>query len=65
MENNTSELESISFDSLSVKSYEYLYAQQDSCEKKYGIGAYQNWFYDQTTGELSFSNDGVKKLIID
>ncbi len=65
MENDTLELDSISFDSLLVKSYDYLYAQQDSCEKIYGIGSFQNWYYDQFTGELSFSNDSVKKLIID
>src|SRR5690606_36177256 len=44
---------------------EYLNAQQDSCNVKYDIGSYQNWFYDQTTGELTFSDNGVKKLIID
>lgn len=65
LENDLSELDTISFEDLSKKSYEYLKAQQDSCEKIYKIGSYQNWFYDQATGELTFSDSGVKKIIID
>jgi hypothetical protein len=57
--------DSLSFENLSKKGYEYLNEQQAICEKKYGIGAYENWFYDQLTGELTFSDQGVKKLIID
>jgi len=63
--NNTSELDTISFENLSKKAYEYLNKQQDICNNVYNIGAYQNWYYDQLTGELTFSNNGVKKLIID
>lgn len=59
------ELDYISFEELSKISYEYLYEQQDICMKKYKIGEYENWFYDQLTGELTFSDNGIKKLIID
>src|SRR4051812_31321834 len=65
MKKSISEFDTISFDDLLEKSYAYLNAQQDSCNAIYDIGAYQNWFYDQTTGELTFSDNGVKKLIID
>ncbi len=59
------ELDTISFEELSEKAYEYLNRQQDICSTVYRIGTYQNWYYDQRTGELTFSDDGVKKLIID
>jgi hypothetical protein len=58
------ELDTISFDILSSKAYDYLIEQQEICKTKYKISNYQNWFYDQETGELTFSDNGVKKLII-
>jgi hypothetical protein len=58
------DLRHISFEELSKISYEYLYEQQDICKRQYNIGEYENWFYDQRTGELSFSNNGVIKLVI-
>lgn len=60
-----SELDTISFDSLSYKACAYLKEQQEICRTKYKLDSYQNWFYDQETGELTFSDNGVKKLIID
>ena len=60
-----SELDTISFDSLSKKAYQYLFRQQDSCEAIYKIGGYEHWDYNQQTGKLIFSDSGVKKLIID
>jgi hypothetical protein len=59
------ELDTISFSTLSKKACEYLNKQQEICDSVYKIGTYQNWFYDQKTGELTFSDNGVKKLIID
>ena len=59
------ELDTISFEELSKRAYEYLNKQQDICNTVYKIGTYQNWYYDQLTGELTFSDNGVKKLIID
>ena len=59
------ELDTISFDNLSKKAYEYLNRQQEICTTVYKIESYQNWYYDQLTGELTFSDNGVKKLIID
>jgi hypothetical protein len=58
-------LDTISFANLSKKAYEYLNKQQDTCNLVYKINTYQDWYYDQLTGELTFSNNGVKKLIID
>lgn len=62
---NLSELDTIAFEDLSKKAYEYLYHQQDVCNEVYKVGSYQNWYYDQTTGELTFSDSGINKLIID
>jgi len=59
------ELDTISFEYLSRKAYEYLNKQQDICNSVYKIGTYQNWYYDQLTGKLTFSDNGTKKLIID
>ncbi|MDB5279263.1 MAG: hypothetical protein JWR61_4218 [Ferruginibacter sp.] len=61
----TSELDTISFENLSKKAYEYLNKQQDICTNVYKIGGYQDWYYDQFTGELTFSDKGIKKFIID
>ncbi len=62
---NLLDLDTISFENLSHTAYEYLDRQQESSKVVYNIGAYQNWYYDQLTGELSFSDFGIKKLIID
>jgi hypothetical protein len=61
----TTELDTISFENLSIKSYEYLNKQQNICTNVYKIGGYQDWYYDQVTGELTFSDNGIKKFIID
>lgn len=58
-------LNHISFEQLSKLSYEYLHEQQEINKKKYKLGGYEHWFYDQRTGELTFSDGGVVKLIID
>ena len=60
-----SELDTISFNSLSRKAYTYLDSQQDACRSIYRINQYQNWYYDQYTGKLTFSDSSVTKLIID
>jgi hypothetical protein len=60
----TTELDTISYNDLLDKSYDYLTEQQDICRDKYKLSTYQNWFYDQETGELTFSDNGIKKLII-
>lgn len=60
-----SELDTISFENLSQKAYGYLYARQDSCERQYKIVGYKNWYYDQYTGKLTFSDSGITKLSID
>lgn len=49
--NRTSE-----FETLSKKAYEYLIEQQKNVEETYGIHNYENWFYHQGTGILTFSN---------
>src|SRR5687767_14368432 len=59
------ELDTISFEDLSEKAYDYLNKQQEICNSVYKMGSYQNWFYDQLTGELTFSDNGIKKLIVD
>ena len=52
------------FEELSKISYEYLKKQQEEVEEKYGIEKYENWFYDQEKGTLSFSDKGIDKIII-
>ena len=57
--------DTISFADLSKSAYEYLNAQQDSINDAYKIDTYQSWYYDQFTGELTFSDMGIRKVIID
>lgn len=57
-------LDTISFDGLSIKAYAYLNAQQDSVNKIYDLSGYENWYYDQHKGTLTFSNNGIDRLII-
>ncbi len=61
---NLSELDTITFENLSKKAYQYLNEQQDICKNVYKIGGYQDWYYDQFTGELTFSDNGIKKFIV-
>jgi hypothetical protein len=58
--NRTSE-----FESLSKKAYEYLNEQQKIVEETFGIHSYENWFYDQETGILTFSNSETKNKIVE
>lgn len=44
------------FEVLSQKAYEYLNEQQKTVEDTYGIHSYENWFYDQESGIVTFSN---------
>lgn len=55
----------LSFDNLSTEAYRYLNEQQENCKATYKLLEYQNWYYDQPTGKLTFSDDGITKLIID
>lgn len=59
------ELDTISFSELSRKSYAYLNEQQKIADSIYKISSYQNWYFDQVSGELTFSDSGTKKIIID
>jgi hypothetical protein len=61
---SSNELDTISYEGLLDKAHQYLTEQQDICRDKYKISTYESWFYDQETGELIFSDAGVKKLII-
>lgn len=52
-------------DDLSTEAYRYLNEQQEICKTTYKLLEYQNWYYDQPTGKLTFSDDGITKLVID
>lgn len=51
------------FETLSEKAYEYLIEQQKIVEETYGIHNYENWFYDQETGILTFSNSENQNIV--
>ena len=53
------------FEALSKKAYKYLNEQQKIVEKTYGIHGYENWFYDQETGILTFSNSETENNIVE
>ena len=58
--NRTSE-----FEILRKESYNYLIEQQKIIEDAYGIHKYEDWFYDQETGILTFSNAETKDKIVE
>lgn len=58
------DLDTILFEELSQRAYAYLEEQQAFFQKKYNLDWYEDWFYDQLTGELTFSKNKIKKLII-
>jgi len=45
--------------------YDYLLNQQNIIEQKYQLRSYEKWYYDQTTGVLTFSDGDTIKLEID
>ena len=53
------------FEALSKKAYTYLTDQQKVIEKTFGIHNYEDWFYDQETGILTFSNSETKNKIVE
>ena len=53
------------FELLSKKAYEYLNEQQKIVEDTFGIHSYENWFYDQETGIITFSNTETKDKIVE
>lgn len=65
---NTDELSkpevSEEFTNFLKEAYEYLNAQQDSCQNIYNLGLYERWDYDQETGLLEFSDSGIVKIRI-
>jgi hypothetical protein len=60
-----SQLGQFSFPELTRTACAYLEAQQDSCKRRYHLDQYDAWYYDQHTGQLTFSRRGVKQLVID
>ncbi|MBA4302137.1 MAG: hypothetical protein C0433_18845 [Cyclobacterium sp.] len=57
-------IRTLEFESLSKKAYKYLKEQQEIVVKEYGIHQYENWFYDQETGILTFSNPTSEEEIV-
>jgi hypothetical protein len=58
--NRTSE-----FEILRKEAYNYLIEQQKIIEDTYGIHKYEDWFYDQETGIITFSNAETKEKIVE
>ena len=55
-ENLSTPERTVELESLSVEAYQYLNEQQKIVEKQYRINDFENWFYDQESGILTFSN---------
>lgn len=60
---DTASSDNSEWDSLVKESYDFLYKQQDTLESEYLLSKHKRWDYDQDTGELIFSNDGVLAVI--
>ncbi|WP_400190856.1 DUF6882 domain-containing protein [Hymenobacter sp. B81] len=57
--------EPISYDSLTHRACAYLQLQQARCDSAYHLSEYDNWYYDEATGQLTFSDPTLPKLVID
>lgn len=53
------------FEILRKEAYKYLIEQQKIIEDTYGIHKYEDWFYDQETGIITFSNAETKDIIVE
>ena len=50
------------FDELIRESYSYMEDKQKDLMEKYKIGSYERWDWDQETGLLVFSHDGITRV---
>ena len=50
---------------LALKACTYLKTQQVRCETQYHLGEYDNWYYDEATGHLTFTDPVLPKLVIE
>ena len=55
----------LEFEILRKKAYDYLIEQQKIIENTYGIHKYEDWFYDQETGIITFSNSERNEVIVE
>ena len=53
-----------SFEKLSKQAYAYLNEQQELVQKQFDIGSYKKWYYNQRTGQLTFSDGNEIKVLI-
>jgi hypothetical protein len=58
--NNQNNLEIIDYDSFAEKCVDELKILQDKFQEKYDLDWYENWFYNQATGLLTFSSSDVE-----
>ncbi len=52
------------FDQFEHEAHEYLKSQQEILKSKYKISGY-DWYYDQDTGEFTFSANEIPRVIAD
>lgn len=55
----------LEFEALSKKAYKYLNEHMKIVEETYEIHSYENWYYDQETGILIFSNSESQDKIVE
>ena len=53
------------FVGLVARAHEYLTARQDALQREFRLGSWPRWDWDQDTGELVFSRDGVPHVVAD
>ena len=53
------------FVDLVTRAHAYLTARQDELRAQYRLGEWQRWDWDQDTGRLVFSADGVPRVFAD
>ena len=51
------------FSELVDESHEYLVSAQDACKRDFQIGDYERYDWNQDSGELVFSHEGIPRVI--
>ena len=51
------------FIDLVTRAHEYLTARQDELREHYGLSTWPRWDWDQDSGELVFSDNGVPRVV--
>ena len=51
------------FDGFRTQAYEFLVQINELCKQEFKLGSWQRWAYEREAGTLTFSNDGIPRVV--